>query len=70
MGNAAWAENVKCINLNVGLHKSGFLNSNQVKSNHMFLKKIQVKSNQDLTKISQIHDEGEEGRSTKRIYIF
>ena len=51
MGNAAWAENVKCINLNVGLHKSGFLNSNQVKSNHMFLKKIQVKSNQVKTSL-------------------
>ena len=36
---------------NVGLHKSGFLNSNQVKSNHMFLKKIQVKSNQVKTSL-------------------
>ena len=51
MENAAWTENVKCINLNVGLHKSGFLNSNQVKSNHMFLKKIQVKSNQVKTSL-------------------
>ena len=35
----------------VGLHKSKFFNSNQVKSNHMFLKKIQVKSNQVKTSL-------------------
>ena len=35
----------------LGLHKSGFLNSNQIKSNHMFLKKIQIKSNQVKTSL-------------------